>query len=107
MRASVLIREGNEGHSKNRRGRSRARVDALACAGVLQVTDRILTADDLREALASRAPEENRNRSGIPPTRHVIWDKSFKQQRSACSERFQLAADTVVPSFRRTGKGGL
>lgn len=81
--------------------------DALACAGVLQVTDRILTAEDLREALSSLAPEENRTRSGIPPTRHLIWDNSFKRHRSACSERFQLAADTIVPTFRRTGKGGL
>ncbi|MFF3733307.1 TniQ family protein [Streptomyces sp. NPDC002476] len=82
-------------------------VDALACADLLQVTDRILTADDLREALSPLAPEENRSRSGIPPTRHLIWDNAFKKQRSACSERFQLAADTIVPTFRRAGKGGL
>ncbi|MFF4179597.1 TniQ family protein [Streptomyces sp. NPDC001750] len=84
-----------------------APVDALACAALLQVTDRILTADDLREALSPLAPEENRNRSGIVPTRHLIWDNVFKKQRNACSERFQQAADTIVPTFRRTGKGGL
>ncbi|MGW4935160.1 hypothetical protein ACWEQH_19380 [Streptomyces sp. NPDC004166] len=59
------------------------------------------------EALSALAPEENRTRSGIPPTRHLIWDKNFKKHRSACSERFQHAADTIVPTFRRTGKGGL
>ncbi len=59
------------------------------------------------EALSSLAPEENRTRSGIPPTRHLIWDNSFKKHRSGCSERLQLAADTIVPTFRRTGKGGL
>ncbi len=46
-------------------------------------------------------------RGGIPPTQHLIWDNVFKKQRSTCSERFQLAADTIVPTFRRTGKGGL
>ncbi|MFB6811189.1 TniQ family protein [Streptomyces sp. NPDC056387] len=85
---------------------SGAPIDALACAGLLQVTDRILSADDLREALSVLAPEENRTRSGIPPTRHLIWDNSFKKHRSGCSERFQLAADRIVPTFRRTGKGG-
>lgn len=100
----LAIHEGADSRSYRSNA---APIDALACAGVLQVTDRILTADDLREALTSLAPEENRNRSGIPPTRHLIWDKTFKQQRSACSERFQLAADTIVPTFRRNGRGGL
>ncbi|MBD2828798.1 hypothetical protein ID875_11475 [Streptomyces globisporus] len=84
-----------------------APIDALACAGPLQVADRLLTADYLPEALSPLAPEENRTRSDIPPTRHLIWDKNFKKQRSACSERFQLAADTIAPNVRRTGKDGL
>ncbi|MFF8394854.1 hypothetical protein [Streptomyces sp. NPDC016172] len=69
-------------------------------------TDRILTADDLSEALASLAPEENRTRIEISRTRHVTWGKSFRNHCSACSERFQFAADTVVHTLRRTGKGG-
>lgn len=85
---------------------SKAPVDARACAGILQVTDRILAAEDLREALVPLAPEENRTLTGITPSRHVVWDKAFRKHRSACSERFQLAADTVVHSFRRTGRGG-
>ncbi|MFH8873631.1 TniQ family protein [Streptomyces griseus] len=100
----LAIHEGTDSRPYRSTG---APVDALACAGLLQVTDRLLAADDLREALSALAPEENRTRSGIPPTRHLIWDKNFKKHRSACSERFQHAADTIVPTFRRTGKGGL
>ncbi|MHB9857257.1 TniQ family protein [Streptomyces sp. YIM S03343] len=100
----LAIHEGTDSRPYRSTG---APVDAYACAGLLQVTDRILAAGDLREALSALAPEENRTRSGIPPTRHLIWDKNFKRHRSACSERFQLAADTIVPTFRRTGKGGL
>ncbi|EGX55105.1 hypothetical protein SZN_34587 [Streptomyces zinciresistens K42] len=100
----LAIHEGTDSRLYRSTG---APVDAFVCAGLLQVTDRLLAADDLREALSSLAPEENRNRSGIPPTRHLIWDRTFKKQRSACSERFQDAADTIVPTFRRTGKGGL
>jgi hypothetical protein len=99
----LAIQEGADSRPYRSNG---APLDTRACAGVLQVADRILTADNLREALSSLAPEENRTRSGIPPTRHLIWDKSFNKHRSECSERFQLAADTVVPTFRRTGKGG-
>ncbi|MEI7029610.1 TniQ family protein [Streptomyces pratensis] len=100
----LAIHEGTDSRPYRSTG---APVDAFACAGLLQVTDRLLAADDLREALSALAPEENRTRSGIPPTRHLIWDKNFKKHRSACSERFQHAADTIVPTFRRTGKGGL
>ncbi len=100
----LAVHEGTDSRPYRSTG---APVDAFACAGLLQVTDRILAAGDLREALSALAPEENRTGSGIPPTRHLIWDKNFKRHRSACSERFQLAADTVVPTFRRTGKGGL
>lgn len=85
---------------------NKAPLDARACAGVLQITDRILTSDDLRAALVPLAPQENRTRTGIVPTRHVLWDQAFRKQHSACSERFQLAADTLVPTYRRTGKGG-
>jgi hypothetical protein len=100
----LAIHEGTDSRPYRSAG---APVDALACAGLLQITDRLLTAGDLREALSPLAPEENRTRSGIPPTRHLVWDKNFKKQRSACSERFQFAADAIVPTFRRTGKGGL
>ncbi|PAZ16491.1 hypothetical protein CLM62_07965 [Streptomyces sp. SA15] len=85
---------------------SKAPVDARACAGMLQVTDRILAAEDLREALVPLAPEENRTLTGVTPSRHVVWDQAFRKHRSACSERFQLAADTVVHSFRRDRRGG-
>ncbi|MEE1768315.1 hypothetical protein PUR34_09045 [Streptomyces sp. JV185] len=100
----LAIHEGTDSHRYRSSG---APVEALACAGLLQVTDRILTAGDLRETLASLAPEENRTRSETPPTRHLVWGISFRRHRSACSERFQLAADTIVPTFRRTGEGGL
>ncbi|MGY5004334.1 hypothetical protein [Streptomyces griseus] len=85
---------------------SKAPVDARACAAILQVTDRILATEDLREALVPLAPEENRTLTGITPSRHVVWDHAFRKHRSACSERFQLAADTVVHSFRRDRRWG-
>lgn len=85
---------------------SRAPVDARACAGIIQVTDHILSAEDLREALIPLSPEENRTLTGITPSRHVVWDQTFRKHRSSCSERFQLAADTVVHSFRRDRRRG-
>ncbi|MER6014863.1 hypothetical protein, partial [Streptomyces bluensis] len=80
----LAIHEGTDSRPYRSIG---APVDALACAGLLQVIDRILAADDLREALSALAPEENRTRSGIPPTRHLIWDKNVTKHRSACSDK--------------------
>ncbi|MGW1354891.1 TniQ family protein [Streptomyces sp. NPDC002409] len=80
--------------------------DARACAAFLHAADTLLSADDLRIALAPLAPVENRTRTGINPQRHRSWDSAFKKHHDACSPRFQLAAETLVPSFRRTRPGG-
>ncbi|GAA1992801.1 hypothetical protein [Kitasatospora viridis] len=80
--------------------------DARACAAFLHAADTIVTSDFLRVALAQLAPTENRTRTGIAPVRHHTWDRAFKIYRGDCSKRFQLAAETLVHTFRRTKPGG-
>ncbi|MFE2729338.1 TniQ family protein [Kitasatospora sp. NPDC059327] len=80
--------------------------DARASAAFLHAADNILTANDLRAAMLPLAPVENRTRTGIVPTRHQSWDHAFKRQRPSCSWRFLAVAETLVPTYRRTGPGG-
>ncbi len=68
--------------------------------------DAILSAADLRTALAPLAPVENRTRSGIDPKRHRSWDTGFRRYRDDCSQRFQDAAEYLVSTHRRSGRGG-
>ncbi|MET9618129.1 TniQ family protein [Kitasatospora indigofera] len=94
-------------HSPDSPTRSNAPpTDARACAAFLHAADTIVASDSLRAALARLAPEENRTRTGIAPVRHHTWDRAFKIYRGDCSERFQLSAETLVHSFRRTKPGG-
>ncbi|MGW6917352.1 TniQ family protein [Kitasatospora sp. NPDC054939] len=93
-------------HSPNAPQRSNAPpADARACAAFLHAADAILASDALRAALAQLAPTENRTRTGITPVRHHTWDRAFKIYRDGCSERFQLAAETLVHTFRRGPSG--
>ncbi|GGZ29042.1 TniQ family protein [Streptomyces nitrosporeus] len=75
--------------------------DARACASILLAADTILSADDLRAALAPLAPVENRTRSGIDPKRHRSWDAAFQRNQYDCSERFQNAAEYLVSTHRK------
>ncbi|MFF0390502.1 TniQ family protein [Kitasatospora sp. NPDC004615] len=79
--------------------------DARACAAFLHAADAIVTSDSLRAALSRLAPKENQTRTGIAPVRHHTWDRAFKIYRDGCSERFQLAAETLVHTFRRSPSG--
>ncbi|MFE2558319.1 TniQ family protein [Streptomyces sp. NPDC059352] len=80
--------------------------DARACASILLAADAILTAADLRTALAPLAPVENRTRSGIEPKRHRSWDSTFRRYEDECSQRFRNAAEYLVSTHRRHGRGG-
>lgn len=80
--------------------------DARACASILLAADAILSAADLRTALAPLAPVENRTRSGIDPKRHRSWDSTFRRYQDDCSERFRNAAEYLVSTHRRHGRGG-
>lgn len=80
--------------------------DARACASILLAADAILAAVDLRAGLDPLAPVENRTRSGIAPKRHRSWDTAFRRYRGDCSERFQDAAEYLVSTHRRSGRGG-
>ncbi|WP_177309389.1 hypothetical protein [Streptomyces sp. ok210] len=80
--------------------------DARACASILLAADAILSAADLQTALAPLAPVENRTRSGIDPKRHRSWDTAFRRYQDDCSQRFQNAAEDLVSTHRRSGRGG-
>ncbi|MFI1441801.1 TniQ family protein [Streptomyces fructofermentans] len=80
--------------------------DARACANILLAADAILSATDLQTALAPLAPVENRTRSGIAPKRHRSWDTAFRRYRNDCSQRFRDAAEYLVSTHRRSGRGG-
>jgi hypothetical protein len=80
--------------------------DARACASILLAADAILSAADLQTALAPLAPVENRTRSGIDPKRHRSWDTAFRRYQDNCSQRFQNAAEYLVSTHRRSGRGG-
>ncbi|WP_406486934.1 hypothetical protein [Streptomyces sp. NBC_01563] len=80
--------------------------DARACASILLAADAILAAADLRTALAPLAPVENRTRSGIEPKRHRSWDSTYRRYQDECSERFRNAAEYLVSTHRRHGRGG-
>uniref|UniRef100_UPI003F49B33E hypothetical protein n=1 Tax=Streptomyces chartreusis TaxID=1969 RepID=UPI003F49B33E len=84
----------------------RATPDARACACILLAADAILSASDQRTALAPLAPVENRTRSGIDPKRHHSWDTAFRRYQDDCSQRFQDAAEYLVSTHRRSGRGG-
>ncbi|MBT2546114.1 TniQ family protein [Streptomyces sp. ISL-44] len=79
---------------------------APACSSILLAADTILSATDLRTALAPLAPVENRTRSGIAPKRHRSWDAAFRRYQDDCSQRFQSAAEYLVSTHRRSGRGG-
>jgi hypothetical protein len=80
--------------------------DARACASILLAADSILSAADLQTALAPLAPVENRIRSGIDPKRHRSWDTAFRRYQDDCSRRFHNAAEYLVSTHRRSGRGG-
>jgi hypothetical protein len=75
--------------------------DARAGAVLLLAADNLLDSIDLRSALIPLAPVENRTGSGVVPRRHHSWDDMLKKHRAECSERFQLATENLVFSFRR------
>jgi hypothetical protein len=80
--------------------------DARACASILLAADSILSADDLQTALSPLAPVENRTRSGIDPSRHRSWDTAFRRYQDDCSDRFRNAAEYLVSTHHKRGRGG-
>ncbi|WP_251067582.1 hypothetical protein [Streptomyces sp. ISL-36] len=80
--------------------------DARTCASILLAADVILSAADLQTALAPLAPVENRTPSGIAPKRHRSWDTGFRRYQDDCSQRFRDAAEYLVSTHRRSGRGG-